>query len=652
MPLPSVGCDLSLGNAPNQFDVSFLPADIRTLCTPPAGFLTYNVLSYGAFGDGIHDDTPAIRSALAAAGAAGGGYVYLPAGTYAVCRQPGEVPGTVVPIFNVSGFNNVVVYGDGAGRTVLKGYMPGLLDPVLNWAVVGSTVSRFCMFFMQQGSQNPRANFHLRSLTVDGQCPYTGNSTVNGVPATGDGWDLTHKALRTSGAITGIVVQNVETKDWRGEHLYGGQVSGTFTAANSKVTGSNASAVSVTADFKGDHLQVGGPGAGDDVYNGFENFATLAGSTNTWIRNCLVQGGSAANAAHGNGAALLGVPGTAAVVTDNAFTKCGKAVLLSEVVDQFSFLRNTLQSCSGGVITSILGLYAQTSFSQTGFTNLLLDANASDAGGVFLNMQSHHGPSQPLTVSNNTLTTSGQLAAGNWGSVLPSTFAFTNNNIGSGCKDYSGTWVGVRGLWSGTTRPPGTGSYNNAANDYGAASLRTTVAAVSDGVVLNDTRSPAGVPHYAEIDPATLALYPEGYAVTFLRGPSARNLVSQPWTVPADPAWNTLSADLPVPAGGVTLVFTAGKFAVQGEPPPTPPPPAAGAGVFAGRTFASRSFAAATFAAGVRPGGGVFDGLTFRPRTFAARTFAGGRARPPAPRPRPRAPWGGESRPAAPWAEA
>ncbi len=44
--------------------------------------MVYNVLDYGAKGDGINLDSPAINSAIEAAAAAGGGEIYFPAGTY------------------------------------------------------------------------------------------------------------------------------------------------------------------------------------------------------------------------------------------------------------------------------------------------------------------------------------------------------------------------------------------------------------------------------------------------------------------------------------------------------------------------------------------------------------------------------------------
>jgi hypothetical protein len=47
----------------------------------------FNVVAYGAEGDGVTDDTEAIQDAIDAAGAAGGGTIHFPAGRYLVTRQ-------------------------------------------------------------------------------------------------------------------------------------------------------------------------------------------------------------------------------------------------------------------------------------------------------------------------------------------------------------------------------------------------------------------------------------------------------------------------------------------------------------------------------------------------------------------------------------
>jgi hypothetical protein len=532
-------------------DSGTAPATVADLCKRPA-LPVFFVGDYGAVPDDGGDDTPAFRAALADAQKAGG-VVYCPKGVYDLCPQPGDRQTNEQPVLPVTA-SGVVFQGEGAGVTTLRFWCAGLADPKTTWRVTGDSywkISRGGMFSCKGSSKAPLAGFQVRGMTLDGQCPYTGDSRVGGDPATGDGWDMSHKAVLTAGAVDKVLLLNVETVNWRGEHLYCGGGSGSFAAVNCWCHGSNASAVSVTADFAAVGCTLGGPGPGDDVYNGFENFAT-APRLGTRLVNCLVRCGSAS--AHGNGAALLGVPGSKTSVTGCTFVNCGKAVLASEVLSDFTFQNNTLSGCGGGLLTSILGLYPSY---PRGFDHWLIDGNAADNCGVFLNVQSHGpGPVDPLAVSNNTLTTKGALAAGSFGNTLPATFAFAGNSIGPGCKDVSGTWNGVRGLWSGTARPAGTGSYAASVNDYNAASTQTVVAPVSDGVVLNDHRTPAGTPHYATLDPAALPLYPVGYAVTFYQGPAKRA-----WLLKADPAWNTLPADVPVTAaGGVTLVFDGKLF--------------------------------------------------------------------------------------------
>jgi hypothetical protein len=50
----------------------------------PVGRLVFDVKDYGAVGNAVTDDTTAIQAAINAAGAAGGGTVYLPPGTYII----------------------------------------------------------------------------------------------------------------------------------------------------------------------------------------------------------------------------------------------------------------------------------------------------------------------------------------------------------------------------------------------------------------------------------------------------------------------------------------------------------------------------------------------------------------------------------------
>lgn len=78
--------------AVNAFNVKSDWSDAVVFSTPtvdsgsqPAS--NFNIINFGAVGDGIHDDTTAIQDAADAAEAAGGGVVYAPAGRYKVTGQ-------------------------------------------------------------------------------------------------------------------------------------------------------------------------------------------------------------------------------------------------------------------------------------------------------------------------------------------------------------------------------------------------------------------------------------------------------------------------------------------------------------------------------------------------------------------------------------
>ncbi|MDQ6885538.1 MAG: glycoside hydrolase family 55 protein, partial [Candidatus Dormibacteraeota bacterium] len=73
--------------------------------------------AFGARGDGVADDRPAIQAAIDAAALAGGGLVYLPAGVYwlrSVRVQAG------VRFYLLNYYSGVVLAGAGIDRTILR----------------------------------------------------------------------------------------------------------------------------------------------------------------------------------------------------------------------------------------------------------------------------------------------------------------------------------------------------------------------------------------------------------------------------------------------------------------------------------------------------------------------------------------------------
>lgn len=102
-----------------------------------SGGQTFNVKSYGAAGNGIADDTSAVTLAINAASAAGGGTVFLPAGTY-------KVTSSITPL------SGVRIQGAG-NSTVLAGY--GVSFAILNNIAT---------------SGNPTTDIEICDLKIDG----------------------------------------------------------------------------------------------------------------------------------------------------------------------------------------------------------------------------------------------------------------------------------------------------------------------------------------------------------------------------------------------------------------------------------------------------------------------------------------------------
>jgi hypothetical protein len=76
---------------------------------------TLNVKDYGAVGNGISDDTNSVNSCFTAASSTGKS-VYFPTGTY-LCNV-NDTNGYILK-FTVSGKNNITVYGDGQGKSII-----------------------------------------------------------------------------------------------------------------------------------------------------------------------------------------------------------------------------------------------------------------------------------------------------------------------------------------------------------------------------------------------------------------------------------------------------------------------------------------------------------------------------------------------------
>ncbi len=123
-----------------------------------------NVLDYGADNTGSADATSAIQSAIDAVQAAGGGTVYLPAGTYKV--KPSS--NSNASALRITG-SNILFKGDGEGKTFIRCYAENMrYCQVINVSPSGGTWDSAddgnYYYLSQDISNTPTTTIHLNSV--------------------------------------------------------------------------------------------------------------------------------------------------------------------------------------------------------------------------------------------------------------------------------------------------------------------------------------------------------------------------------------------------------------------------------------------------------------------------------------------------------
>ncbi|KYC37745.1 hypothetical protein WA1_04295 [Scytonema hofmannii PCC 7110] len=210
-----------------------------------------NVVDFGPLTSGITNDpniiaanTATIQSAINSVGTKGGGNVYIPAGQYQVTPPSLTVK---EPSSIVINYDNIVLFGDGIGKTVL--HSRG------DWSVIDGNVVRG-HGIMVQGTLNPkqpRKNVVIKNLELSGGINgFTGNNKWPADPMSGDGWDLSHKGivLDFNTSLDNITIDSVYVHDFRGEVIYGGGDGiQKVILSNSKLHNSNAAMLSIEADL-------------------------------------------------------------------------------------------------------------------------------------------------------------------------------------------------------------------------------------------------------------------------------------------------------------------------------------------------------------------------------------------------------------------
>ncbi len=117
----------------------------------------YNVRDFGAVGDGVTDDVVAIRAAIDAANAAGGGIVYFPPGSWKIGHRL-----TANASFDLSNIQNITFLGDGVASKILVIGDAALGDWFVWYLHNGTSNIVFSNLYMDgAGITNPNEQTHM-----------------------------------------------------------------------------------------------------------------------------------------------------------------------------------------------------------------------------------------------------------------------------------------------------------------------------------------------------------------------------------------------------------------------------------------------------------------------------------------------------------
>jgi hypothetical protein len=255
-----------------------------------------NVKDYGAVGDGVTDDTDAIRDALVFLHTlTDPTTLYFPSGTYVFSGKitdPEWPRWNDFPLdwfsrtMNQAAFfirrSDVTILGNGTEETILslktRDSYGNLADPMTTWLNEPNIGQGDIIFrggaFRVGNSTQVIENITFANLRLTGNCTATLDHTVGGVQATGDGWDMSHKGIIIGGAyaVPGFIIRNCYLDRFRGEIVYAGGTEPTeISVIETIIEECNASAHACSAICLLDQVVF------RDVYNAVECYAVGVG---------------------------------------------------------------------------------------------------------------------------------------------------------------------------------------------------------------------------------------------------------------------------------------------------------------------------------------------------------------------------------------
>lgn len=296
--------------------------------TVKKGDFFFNVKDYGAIGDGVADDRASIREAIDAAVAAGGGTVFLPAGTYLVS---GVITLRSKITLSGVGFNSIIKAKDN--------YSSAGTSPII-WAA------------------DEQSDMCVENLTIDGNgANQSGTANILGVGA----YRATRYTLRnclikeTYGMSTLFSNSKFVLVDGnRIEKTYNMRIGITLTSdmaeyfnsysviSNNIITGVMADGITVTGAVNGHiaHVDV----VGNNIYNcGYMgNNVDGAAVYMNYTANCTIDG-NVIDEIGGNGIDVY--IGRNIVVSDNVVSDVDRAGIMFDSVTYSQVTGNNITNC-------------------------------------------------------------------------------------------------------------------------------------------------------------------------------------------------------------------------------------------------------------------------------------------------------------------